>query len=331
MSVWGSFFSPLDAEDAVRSILQTWVDSALTEIERRTGEYAIRELPRPNSWRVATGLEDVEDWPDRDLPAVIVESAGEGVAPKLGSAGQVNGEIALNVITVYRGSGKLLNREHDRRIVVMLASAVRWVLLKHGDLGGIADGVILGATEYDIPAPTRPRTLSGAQTDLTVLVSNVANRYGLPDEPDAPAPTEPPPDSPSHPDHLSTHVSVRGIDDPAPAAPAGDRAGAHVSVVFSSDPAKLGASGAYRVRTATRVRRFALDCTSAPAGSPLTVQALRNGTMIAQLTIPAGSSDPQVAELSQFVDAGDLLSVNATSVGSVTPAGGVTAQLDLGA
>ena len=208
MSRWGPLVTPLDVEAAVKTILQTWIDSALTEIERRTPGWGIRELPRPQSWEVVTDIDEIQDWPDRDLPAVIVESAGEAVDPQLGPSGQVNGEVALTITTAYRGSTKHVNRARTREIVILLATAVRWVLLKHGDLDGIADGVVIGVTDYDIAAPAKPRTLSGAETELIVVLSNVANRFGLPAEPDEPAPTDPPPTSPEWAAHTATHVTV---------------------------------------------------------------------------------------------------------------------------
>jgi hypothetical protein len=207
-SIWGPIVSPLDVEQAVKTTLQTWVDSALTEMERQSDMWAIRQVPRPVSWEVVTDIDDIDDWPDDQLPAVVVESAGKASDPEYGPEGEVDGQFAIDVTVVYRGSGKLVDRELTRRIVVTLATAVELVLLKQPGLGGLASAAFLGAIEFDIASPTKPRTLSGAQVPVVVLVAEVANRNGLPDEPDPPAPTDPPADSPEYPDHTSTHVTV---------------------------------------------------------------------------------------------------------------------------
>lgn len=207
MSVWGEIVTPLDVEAAIKTTVRTWLDSALTDLERRSPDWAIREIPRPKSWEVVTDIDEIEDWPDHALPAVIVESTGRETDPEYGADGEVDGAFAMNVTTIYRGSGKHVNRERNRRIVVMLATAVELVLIKAPDGFGIGASAVLGATDYDIASPTKPRTLSGAQTEIVVLVGHVANRFGLPAEPDPP--DQPPPaESPEDPLHTETNVAV---------------------------------------------------------------------------------------------------------------------------
>lgn len=211
MSVWGQIVTPLDVEAAIKTTLQTWLDSALTELERHDPGFAVREIPRPEMWEVVTDIDEIEDWPDRLLPAVIVESTGRATDPAYGADGEVDGAFAMNVTTIFRGSGKIIDRELNRRIVVMLATAVELVLIKAPAGFGIDAAVLPGATDYDIASPTKPRTLSGAQTEITVVVGHVANRYGLPDEPDPPD-QEPPAESPEYPDHTQTSVTVVAVD-----------------------------------------------------------------------------------------------------------------------
>lgn len=332
MSVWGQIISPLEVEQAIKNTLQAWLDSALTESERRSDQWRLREIPRPVRWEVVTGIDEIEDWPDRELPAVIVESTGKDNDPQLGPDGQVDGAFAMNVTTIYRGSEKHVNRERNRRIVVMLATAVELVLLKAPAGFGIDASVIIGETAYDIASPTKPRTLSGAQTPIVVLVGHVANRFGLPAEPDPPD-QDPPSQSPDDPDHLSTHVLVDAVAVNEPVQPAEitppDPTGANVSIVFGMPVAVPGPSGAYTVRTQTFIDRVSLTCATAPTGSPLTVQVLRNGAVIATLSVPATTTTPAVQPLSVAVSAGDLITVNALSVGSDTAATGVIAQVDL--
>lgn len=324
-SIYGPIVTAPDIEDAVVATLQRWLDTMLGEVERQSdGRWGLRDIERPKTW------EYVSDYTANDaqrrLPCIAVE-AGPASRSYTGD-GMVNMDLGLNVIVITKGN----QRKATRETLEGLVQGVIMVLEKHGDLDGFAIGTVLGDDiTRDAVTAAKAKTVAGARIPIMVLAQNVGSRWGGPEDPDEPE-VPLPPTSPAYPDHLSTHVNVRGKDDPAPDAPSGDRAGANVSVVFSSAVAQLGESGTYRVRTDTRVIRFTLDCEGAPAGSPLTVEVRKNAaTIIVAATIPAGSTTAQVLAFSEPVDTGDLLSVNVTSVGAGTPASGVTAQIDLGA
>lgn len=205
-TVWGPLISPLDVEAAIRLVLQTWIDSALTEIERRRGDLLVRELPRPVAWHAVNDLDDVDSWPDRDLPAVVIEPSDD--TPSLSNQGLIDEQLAFTVTILHRPRGKRVDREHDRAVTVHLVTAVKWVLWKNGSLGGLASGVFCGRTVYDFAPPARAWTLSGAQIDVIAHVPATMRRRGLPDAPDAPPPTSPPDGSPEHAAHTETNVHV---------------------------------------------------------------------------------------------------------------------------
>lgn len=209
MSVYGPFVPSLDIEAAIRTLLQTWIDSYLGELERRSsGRHPLRTLPRPSKWYVATDVEDILQWPDRDLPAVIVESTGDGDTEP-GSGRGLNQWMRFTVTVVYRGSGKREDRERTREVIVLLASAIKWVLWKHRTLGGLAQTIEITRTGYDFAPPARPSTLSGAEVDVSVLVADVVELGGGPDTPDDPPPTDLPSESPADPPVVaSTSVTV---------------------------------------------------------------------------------------------------------------------------
>lgn len=92
--------------------------------------------------------------------------------------------------------------------------------------------------------------------------------------------------------------------------------------------ATIGASGAWRAPAAGTVTRATLSCVGAPAGSGLVVVAKRNGATFATLTIAAGSTTSDSETPAEAFSAGDLFTVESTSVGSGTAATGVVLQLD---
>lgn len=105
------------------------------------------------------------------------------------------------------------------------------------------------------------------------------------------------------------------------------------SVAFSATTATVGASVGYELQTAGAITTARMACTGAPAGSDLVVavQLSTDGgttwTTVATLTIPAGTTTTAAVAPTQAVSAGDLVRVNATSVGSTTPAANVLVQV----
>lgn len=101
------------------------------------------------------------------------------------------------------------------------------------------------------------------------------------------------------------------------------------TAVFSqSGAADTGLSGKWRNPTAGNITRVTLTTGTAPLGSNLVVEFYKNATLIQTLTINDGSTTTSTAVASSGLVAGDILSVNATSVGSSAAATNVTAQFD---
>lgn len=100
-----------------------------------------------------------------------------------------------------------------------------------------------------------------------------------------------------------------------------------VPVRFSTPTAIIGVSSTdycYVARTLTNAR---MRVSSPPVGSPLTVQVQHwNGftwTTFATMSIPGSSVIEATASFSQVQNAGDMVRINCTSIGSTMPATGV--------
>lgn len=325
--IFGQILGPSDVEFAALNTIEAWTPYMLRVLERRHG-YPAGTLVEPPGTTSYTGGIDFDTWTEDLLPMVIVvvQPNGDAERSMLGYSQWYEIEAAAVVAR---------ETEEEARIHAgHLATAVMAAITQHGDLGGLASStdLVTGPT-LEFPEP-QTRTIVRARVTVRSYITSIV-------DPLAGTHTDTPPESPhtpddpddefgDWPDHLSTHVDIRDINDEAPDAPTGDRAGANTSVVFSAETAAIGESGTYRVRTDTRVIRFTLGCTEAPEGSDLTVQALRNGDVLATRTIQAGTTFDQIATLNTPVQTGDLLSMNTTSVGSTSAAEGVTAQIDLG-
>lgn len=201
MSSYGPLITAFDAEEAVRSTLQAWIDTDLGEIERRSASrWNRREIKRPQSWEVVTDY--TKTTADRRLPCVAVEIGEMEQQPA--EEGRVDGAFGLNVIVIAKGTG----RDRTRELVSLYEAAIRWCLLKRGTLGGFAAGVTIGNTSWDAVPAEKSKTVAGATLRIVVEVAGIANRWGGPAVPDDPPPTPLPSGSPTDPLHVSTHVTA---------------------------------------------------------------------------------------------------------------------------
>jgi hypothetical protein len=206
VTVYGPSITSYDVEDAVRTTLQTWIDSYLLDQERESsGRWALRQIERPKSWQLVTDYH--APTADRRLPCVAIEAQEEDIS--LGSEGRVTGEFGLNVIVIAKGR----SRDETRETVSAYMAAIRLLLLHQGDLDGFAIGTLVGGASTDTVTPAKSKTVAGGTRRIAVMVSAVASAYGGPTEPEPPAPATPDPDSPEYPAHTATHVNVTDLED----------------------------------------------------------------------------------------------------------------------
>ena len=101
---------------------------------------------------------------------------------------------------------------------------------------------------------------------------------------------------------------------------------------FSASTATFGNTGTDRAYTARILSGARLRIGSAPSGSSLAVniQYSTNGTTwttIATLAVASGSTTEAITNFSLTQNAGDLLRLNVTSVGSLVPAMGAVVDI----
>lgn len=199
MSQYGPAIVSYDVEEAVLATLQEWIHDYLGEHERQSPYWSLGQIQRPRSWQLVTDYRDADAW--RKLPCIAVESAEEASIPNAGGA--VDGEWGLTVVVIAKDN----DREGTRRLVAGYAGAIKRILWQKGSLGGFATGVTVGDVTYDaMPAP-KSKTVAGAEIRIVVTVSDVASRWGGPDEP-TPVEEPPPVTSPTDPTHETTNVAV---------------------------------------------------------------------------------------------------------------------------
>lgn len=92
--------------------------------------------------------------------------------------------------------------------------------------------------------------------------------------------------------------------------------------------ATVGSSGAWMAPFTLIVTRVVLSCIGAPVGSPLVVAFKHDSATFATCTIPAGTKTTVSAVATEPVANLGALWVTATSVGSITAATDIVAQID---
>lgn len=199
-SIFGPLIVSTTVEQAVEDTLKRWIDTYLGEVERRSaGRWRLRQITRPRSWEVHS---DVHQTSDRQLPAVVVESAE---LDRDRDADSVDGQWGITVTAYAKGT----NRRNTRATVAAYEAAISLILEHKGSLGGIAQATIVGGSRFDAVPSQRDKTLAGAEVRIAVFVPSIAGRRGGPDVPDAPPPTQLPETSPTDPERTSINVTFQ--------------------------------------------------------------------------------------------------------------------------
>jgi hypothetical protein len=104
---------------------------------------------------------------------------------------------------------------------------------------------------------------------------------------------------------------------------------ANGTLTFNQFIDEVGVSPNWRNPSYTKTINYvSLEVVTGPVGSSYSVNLMRNGVTFITLQIEDGSSSGDAAVVDEDVFAGDLLSVETTSIGTTTPATGGVVQMD---
>lgn len=195
MSIFGTIISDDQVEDAVVAILQKWLPTYMSEVERQRGLVAgFYERPPASSYFVRS---DFDKFPEDMLPALVITSGGIEDDPPREGRGQYRGGFQIGVSCVCASTDSL----YARRFAYRMGAAVRALLIQHQSLDGALNGRLrgidwVGGRNNELKSED-DRSIWAARQLFTVEVGDVLTRGGGPVAPDStplPDPTTPWPD-----------------------------------------------------------------------------------------------------------------------------------------
>lgn len=172
----GILFAAPALEDAMLELIESWLPTYLTEVERAYGLEPLT-LARPKFY--GTSVEN-DTHPGEGLPAIIVVAPGTSGVPE-GEGQYISAWYDLTVATTVVASSEM----GARRLAALYSAAIRALVLQHGSIGGVASGVRFQGEEFlGSPAQdNRSRSRGGALTHFMVKIEKLVDVQAGPVEP----------------------------------------------------------------------------------------------------------------------------------------------------
>jgi hypothetical protein len=177
-SIFGRVLTGHDVEQWCLDTLKEWSSTYLAELERQNG---IEEgtVPRLRSYATAPSF---DNWPEDQLPGLVLISVGLAEAPARSGDGSYNArwQMALGLVVSARTEAE------SHALAMLYVAAHRALLIQRPSLGGRALGVDWLDEDYAQGSFDDQRSLALGQASFTVGVENVVNSLAGPTTADAP-------------------------------------------------------------------------------------------------------------------------------------------------
>lgn len=186
MSIFGQIVTGADVEEWCLATLRKWSSTYLAELEDHH-ELARGALPRIRTY---TTTPSFDNWPEDQLPALMLVSVGLAEPPFKQGSGEYRARWQMGLACVCSAS----KMEQSHRLAMLYVAAHRALLVQRPSLDGHAHGVVWQDENYDDLPLDDARSLAAGQAVFTVEVHDVttANAGPLtPSEPPEPDPTVP--------------------------------------------------------------------------------------------------------------------------------------------
>lgn len=184
------YFDPIfvapTLENELLTLIEAWLPTYLSEVERQYG-LAACTLARPKFY--GTSVEN-DLHPGEKMPAIIVVSPGTGAEPEGEGGGVYSAWYDVTVATSVMASDEM----GARRLAALYSGAIRALVMQHGSVNGVADGVRwLGEEFLGEPGSQRNRSRGGALTHFRVKIAETVNAQAGPTFPEPSDPCADPP------------------------------------------------------------------------------------------------------------------------------------------
>ena len=179
LSIFGRIVSGSDVEDWCIALLKRWTSTYLSEVERQHGLPTLH-YARPRSFVRTISF---DQWPEDQLPRILMASAGQATPPKKDADGRYRCWWVMGFGCVC--SARYQEEAHE--MALDYVAAVRTLFLQRPTLDDHANGVVWLDERYDDLVYDDLRSLSSGQAHFTVEVENVSSAYAGPLAPEEPS------------------------------------------------------------------------------------------------------------------------------------------------
>lgn len=166
-ATWGPMVTSIDVDEAVLDTLRIWLPTYMTKIEEERGlDHNTLTRPKPGQF---DNVIDDDEFPDVNLPAVIVTTAQTEGEPQQDGNGNYYAAWNVVVSAIVRGRSK----KETRNLASWFEGSVRRALVQQGtDLSGELKW--RGSNVAPVTDSTdRGRSLAAGMGHYVVLVDNV--------------------------------------------------------------------------------------------------------------------------------------------------------------
>lgn len=177
-TIFDRVVSGADVESWVWYTLKRWFSTYLATVERQHSITA-GTFARPRSFTTAPSL---DDWPEDQLPNLLVISPGMSEVPQRHGDGVYKARWNVTVACVVSARSE----EESRHLASYYTAALRLLMLQRPSLDGAAQGVAWISERYDELAFDDVRSLMAGTAEFLVDVDNAANAKAGPITPDDP-------------------------------------------------------------------------------------------------------------------------------------------------
>jgi hypothetical protein len=188
VTIFGRIITGADLERWCLETLRKWSSTYIAELEDQH-ELARGALPRIRTW---TTTPSFDNWPEDQLPAVMLVSVGLAEPPFKQGSGEYRARWQMGLACVT--SAAKLEQAHE--LAMLYVAAHRAVLVQRPSLEGRAAGVVWQDENYDDLPLDDLRSLSAGQAVFTVEVHEVTQANAGPLTPSEPLT----PDTDPHPE-----------------------------------------------------------------------------------------------------------------------------------
>ena len=188
MTQFGTIITGAAPEAGMVATLKLWLPSYISEVERQTGRTA-GTVARPRSYRTAV---EPDNWPEDQLPAVIVLAGGLEAEPSREGPRSYRTWFDLRVATIVSASTEVAARS----VAQLYAAAIRSAALQHPSLGSKVDALDWQGETYEAAGQDRNRTIAASVVEFRAMIASVTEGWAGPQgapqvDPVAPYPEQP--------------------------------------------------------------------------------------------------------------------------------------------